>query len=394
MRRVALVTYHCPPVLNAESILVWKTLRSLSREHAVTVFTCPIGRAGTDSGMVIPENVRVVREPDLQFANHFLDRASNRAMGMVFDEKYPWSQLAELRVAHDEFDVIYSRSQPGASHILALRLKKLLGIPWVAQLSDPWASNPYHSSHTKIRSRIDAHYERRVVNECDKLIFPTVEIQRLYEKQYPDIDFAAKSIVLPHHTSAELYTIQPSTVSFLPNKLNLAYFGDFYGRRSPEPLIRAVNQLCDRRPEVADRFLIHFVGNVESKFAPLVDSCRVPIRRDKMGVLENLNAMTKADILLLIDAPNDSGETPFFPSKLVDYLGAKRPILGITELSGTAPDILRSYGYPVIRPDDVDGIAARLEAWMDSPPETSAKSIDEFTTDVVVGRLTELLEQA
>ncbi len=394
MRRVALVTYHCPPVLNAESILVWKTLRRLSSQHAVTVFTSPIGRGGIDSAMAIPENVRVVREPDVQFSSRFLDRASNKAIGMLVDEKFPWSQLAELRVAHDEFDVIYSRSQPGASHILALRLKRLLNVPWVAQLSDPWASNPYHSSHTKFRSRVDAHYEARVVTECDRLIFPTVEIERLYERQYPSIDIRAKSVVLPHHTSTDLYTLQSAPISYSPNKLNLAYFGDFYGSRSPEPLIRAVNEICDKRPEVADKLLIHFVGNVESKFQPLVDSCRVPIRRGKVGYVESLNAMMNADILLLIDAPNPSGETPFFPSKLIDYLGARRPILGITELSGTAPNILRSYGYPVIRPEDVDGIREQLEAWMESPPTTSAKPIDDFLTDVVVDGLSDILEQA
>lgn len=391
MKRVALVSYHCPPVLNAESILVWKTLRELSKHHQVTVLTTEPGYQRIDPVLEIPPGIQVVRAKEPQFRQPFWNRAVNKAVGWVADEKILWAMSAARRFSTPTFDVLYSRSQPGASHIVALRLKQTLGVPWIAQFSDPWASNPYHANHTKLRAWQDARVESQVVRTADWLVFPTIELQHIYAAQYPNVDIATKSRVLPHHTSADLYEKQSALLKLEPDCINLAYFGDFYGERSPEPLIQACQQLCQRRSDLARRLVLHFIGNIEAKFVPLLKHCPMRIVTGKMGYFESLNAMTKADGLILLDAPNPEGKTPFLPSKLIDYLGARRPILGITELVGTAPDILRSYGYPVIRPVDVAGIAEQLETWVDGKPMPSMQSIESFSTATVIGYLAELL---
>ena len=82
----------------------------------------------------------------------------------------------------------------------------------------------------------------------------------------------------------------------------------------------------------------------------------------------SLRLMPQADALLLIDAA--LSESPFFPSKLADYLGAGRPILGLTP-DGTAADLLRAYGAPVAHPDDqgavIDCLCALL--WLRPHPD-------------------------
>ena len=45
-------------------------------------------------------------------------------------------------------------------------------------------------------------------------------------------------------------------------------------------------------------------------------------------------------MLLVIDAPAD--ESLFLPSKLIDYLPARKPILGLTPARGASADLIRA----------------------------------------------------
>jgi len=68
-----------------------------------------------------------------------------------------------------------------------------------------------------------------------------------------------------------------------------------------------------------------------------------------------------ADVLLTIDAGSD-GASLFLPSKLVEYLPLRKPILGLTPLQGPTADLLRRLAYPVVAPGDVDGLVTVLSA--------------------------------
>jgi hypothetical protein len=100
------------------------------------------------------------------------------------------------------------------------------------------------------------------------------------------------------------------------------------------------------------------VGNIETKYRKAINEMKLEGIVSCKGVvsyLESLKYMVKSDLLLLIDAPSEE-ENLFFPSKLADYIGSGRPILGITPKRGASADILRDLGYPVVDPKDIEGI--------------------------------------
>lgn len=67
--------------------------------------------------------------------------------------------------------------------------------------------------------------------------------------------------------------------------------------------------------------------------------------------------MVDSDGLLIMDAPADL--SVFLPSKLIDYIGAARPILGITP-PGTSSDLIRKIGGWVAHPSRTDEIITKL----------------------------------
>jgi glycosyltransferase involved in cell wall biosynthesis len=145
-------------------------------------------------------------------------------------------------------------------------------------------------------------------------------------------------------------------------KLRLLHAGSFYGMRSPLPLLEGLRRCGDPGP-LSEKLEMVFVGDVPERYRQWVDShglSNIVAFRRAVTYVESLGEAARADVLVLVDAPTD-GPSPFLPSKLVDYLMFRKPVLGITPLDGASADVLRRLGYPIASPDDPDAVASAIE---------------------------------
>ena len=72
---------------------------------------------------------------------------------------------------------------------------------------------------------------------------------------------------------------------------------------------------------------------------------------------QSLYKMKTADFLLVIDAPFN--HSVFFPSKLVDYIGSAKKVIGITP-NGTAKKIIKKLGGYTLAYNDKKKLARQL----------------------------------
>ncbi|HEU4963546.1 MAG TPA: glycosyltransferase [Bacilli bacterium] len=397
-----MISYLAPPQLNAESILVAKTLKFLAQSFTIDLLTAGEEPDFKQDPFLLEEMgaaVNVLRVPNPKPKSRVMRKLYREVMGRVSMLDNPlWLRgaIKQIDELTGSYDVLYSRSQPGASHVAALHAKKKFNRPWIAQFSDPWVHNPYHPYHGK-RKDVLAAYEREVVQRADHLIFPTVEMRDLYADVYPDLDVIGRSTVLPHHFDEALYQGEATGDR---EKVTMSDIGDFYGIRSPEPLLKGLTLLNERRPELVARLDLQVVGNVEGKFHPLLEDAQkrlgLSVRRvGQVPYRRSLELMAETDLLLLIDAPSDVNL--FLSSKLIDYIGARRPILGITSTKGTAGRLLSEWGWRVHHPDDVAGIADALEAYLGDleakQAQARALDVDRFRSEQVVAESVRLFEQ-
>ncbi|MDB5085094.1 MAG: hypothetical protein JWN30_1980 [Bacilli bacterium] len=404
MDRIALITYHAPPLLSAESILVGKAVHRLADLMKIDLIT-----ARDDPDFREDEALeRLISHPNITRFSYPVHRPSNKIIRRMMDRSssklgreihQSWMKLVLSK--HDwnrEYQLIYSRSQPGASHLVALEVKYRLEIPWVASFSDPWAYNPYHLGNTNVRRQ-----EKTVVQGADALIFPTAEILKLMTTHYEHLKLEEKAHIIPHCFDAELYPEQTDRTAGgrTDDKLiKIAYIGDFYGLRSPKPLCDALLEIEHRAPEIAQTICLQIVGNVESKFTPLLQQFRGAWsgQLDLVGqvpYLQSLDYMSSAAILVLVDAPGTVNL--FLPSKLIDYFGAKRPIVGITPLAGTTANLLQDYQHQVKAPEDVMGITDALlqvvANYSEEQRRVEGLDYDRFTAREIADNLHELFTQ-
>jgi glycosyltransferase involved in cell wall biosynthesis len=257
-----------------------------------------------------------------------------------------------------QFSLIISFATPWASHVVGRALSRASGLPWVAHFSDPWSDSPYFHGGPFSRWLLD-RLQAQVIREADLVVFVTERTRELVMRKHPP-KWQRKARVIPPGYDAELLSVEAAREP--PARLRLVHAGAFYEPRTPESVLKALATLNLRKP-LRDRLEVIFIGPKEQRYECM--AARLGLREivqfaGPAPYLETLRASAEAHVCVVIDAPTDV-ESVFLPSKIVDYLMLRKPILGVTPLRGESADLLRQVGCLPVAPDDVSGIADAID---------------------------------
>ena len=210
-------------------------------------------------------------------------------------------------------------------------------------------------------------------------------------------DLINKTYVTPHSYDLSLYS---SNTKGLSDKLKISYFGNFYGPRNPMNFLKALEEIHSRDKNFFNNILFQFigkwVGNENWNFGELNLPKNLVSTEKSITYRESLKRMLEADMLLILDAPFDI--SVFFPSKLVDYIGAQKPILAITP-EGSCADIVREVGGLVYSPNTLESIRNGVEEAISflrtKEPLATFKKIDmsHFSNEFVSKQYQILIDQ-
>jgi glycosyltransferase involved in cell wall biosynthesis len=371
MKKVLFVSYSFPPLGDPESYLVAKCFKYLPRyswePHIVCVDETTAWKVRIDSSAMklLPPNLSVTRVKSFEYNSVMLALAMLvsylPALFILPDMKIGWywpayeKSLSLLR--SEQFALIHSWAMPVTSNLVGLRLKKETGLPWVAHFSDPWVDNPY-LHFGKLTYSLNARLERAVIENADAIVFVSEETRELVMKKYSS-EIKSKSLVIPHCFDPEL--IPPPSPKG-DSRLIFIYTGSFYGPRSPLPLFKALGNILAEQPDIHNYLHVQIVGNLPKVYQNAVLELGIEKIVSVVGsvpFLDCLRYIRDADVPLVIDA---SSETPsiFLPSKLIDYIPFKKPLLGITPLEGASASLIRRLRGLVVSPQDIAGIEDRI----------------------------------
>src|SRR6476646_1828366 len=150
----------------------------------------------------------------------------------------------------EQFDVIFSSSYPMTGHLIARKLSREAGLPWVAEYRDPWSErllreHPYR--------RVGEALERAIARDAAAVLMPSAA----WAEHYGAVWETAVG-VLPNGHDGEL----PGRTQ--PAHPTLAYVGSYYpGESNLTAVWRALERM--RRDGEAELPRFRFVGNVPSQ---------------------------------------------------------------------------------------------------------------------------------
>lgn len=283
---------------------------------------------------------------------------------MIPDTKLGWllpaAALGRRLIAEYRPELIFSSSPPETAHLVAGRLSRVSGLPWVADLRDGWLFEPPNPATRRgaLRCRLEARLERNMVMHARALVTATAPIAEDLRLRY-GLGIEQTRIVANGYDRAEYVGLarqrQPDG-TFL-----LAYTGSLSSSRqgtSPDSFFIAVANLLRINPTIPLRVRVIGETRPEEKAAAaalgLTDHVTFlpPVSRR-----EAHQHQLDADALLLITAP---GQRSVATLKLFDYIGSGVPILALAH-DNVAAEIVESYGLGITAAsDDPTMIAAAL----------------------------------
>lgn len=251
------------------------------------------------------------------------------------------------------FDLIYSTGGAVAAHLAAHRLQQELGIPWLAEVHDPFV-HPGTVPRSR-RERFFAGVETLICQHAQVVIWFTQQALDSARRRNPVLGERGH-VMLPGVDSP--FT-GPLPVYSPGSKLVMGHFGSLSATRTLKPLMHAWHWLEQHAPQVSRDLELHiFGGTLDDTSTQLAAQWGLSNRIRPFGRIETdpttgesgrsqvLRRMRQCDVLLLVHGEDAICEE-YIPSKVYEYLWMQRPILATVHDNPQMADILRGQGHRV-----------------------------------------------
>lgn len=264
------------------------------------------------------------------------------------DEKQGWvpfaflSGLRMLRRHHPK--CIYSSGPPWTTHIIALMLHTVTGVPWVADFRDPWSvtyGKPPCST-SRISERIEAKLQDLTYRKAAAVIANTVPASERLLAFRPYLE-GKTFTVMNGFDSSEVSGIQDIKPPQGP-PYRLVHAGTLFPGRDPGPFLAAFESLVKDGTIPPGHVHLEFLGVTEVE---IQDTLRLMQRLSCGGHLTEAGLVSRPDCLKRMRQAHglllfDMAKPTQVAAKLFDYLLAKRPILDVTYPGSPSSDIIIS----------------------------------------------------
>ena len=371
--RLLVITYYWPPSGGAGVQRCLKFVKHLpALGIAPTVLTVDPAQATypvLDESLLaeVPASVRVIHTPTSEpfesykkltgkavpyggFANEGrpgpLQQVLRFVRGNLFipDPRRGWNRhalraVAQLLADDEQFDAVLTSSPPHSTQLIGLELQRRYGLPWLADLRDPWADIYYAKDlhRTALATWLDTRYERQVLAQANAVLVTSPETKRLFLSKNPGLP-AAKIHVLPNGYDEDDFR-QPSSPP--ADAFRITHTGTITELYHIDNLLRALAECRQRYPTLP--LQLRFVGQVSAQLRQQVAAAGLGDCTEFLPFVphqESVAYLLQASVLLMAipDVPRNLG---ILPGKVFEYLAAGKPILCVGPAGSDADQLLR-----------------------------------------------------
>jgi hypothetical protein len=268
-------------------------------------------------------------------------------------------KLAKELHSKTSFDVVYSRSLPMVAHIAGYWISKSIRRPWVANINDPWDYHLFPNGKFRNVSLIEGWFSKywlhKTLKMANLITYPCDRLRNFTESL---VGKEAKSEIIPHIGYTCSDQEQPGCFYLVhAGKLGV---NDLTGR-STRALLRglAIFLKLEKAARQVTKFVL--VGPKDNETEALVEKLDLGSVVNSIGRVnyeESIRHIGSATICVLVEA--DSSEGIYLPSKLADYIVAKKPVLALSPSVGVISDMAQNGGIIRVSPNDETAIAEAL----------------------------------
>lgn len=401
MKKILFVAYHFPPAGGGgvqRSLKFVKYLPESGYLPIVLTIEAPDDRRWTpkDQALLdeVPAGVEIHRVsiPDEVHVPGKLERAARELVGMRSRFGRSWMERVietGTRIVEEEKpDLIFVTMSPFDGADACAEISRRTGVPWVADLRDPWALDEFQLHRTRWHRELEKSQMAKSLESAALIIMNTPEAARRVKEQLPRLR-ANQVVSLTNGYDADDFAGEVEPIG--GGKFNIVHSGYFHaesglverarqrqyrllGRtipgverlpRSHYYLLQAMEQWLEESPGILDEVRMHCVGVLSKSDQALIDASPAKPLFVCSGYLshaECLRFVRGADLLFLPMHKMPPGmKAGLVPGKTYEYMAAGRPVLA-TLPESDARDFLAQAGSGLFaEPGDVPGLLLALK---------------------------------
>ena len=435
MKRVLIISYYWPPT-GGSGVQRWvKFTKYLPSEGWQPVIYTPENpeQLAIDESLAaeIPETVEVVKtrilEPYelykklLRKSGHskeavevnpvnaqnksFLQKVAMWVRGNLFrpDPRCLWIRpsvkFLKKYLEEHPVDLIVSTGPPQSMHMIALKLARQTGLPWIADFRDPWTKIFYfkHLSMTRATERWHHKMERKVLDEATAVVAVSPLVQQ---------EFQAMT-----QTPVELITNGFDECDFAAEKCTEAYGGPekpfvithtglFAADGNPTVLWEVLAEKCKVCDEFRKLLRINLIGKTDEQIIKAICDAGLEDNLNNLGYQPHAKAIEeqRQASLLILPLRKEPEYKAVLPGKLFEYLASWRPVLGIGQPDGAMSMILNNTKTGLVLDwEDKKSIARYIDLCWDKHLKgcltVENADISQFTRRNLTRRMAELFDK-
>jgi glycosyltransferase involved in cell wall biosynthesis len=406
MRRILFIAYHFPPVGGGAVQRHVGFARHLGRfGYTPVVVTGPGGGdhywapADEQLGDTIEGGVEVHRVPGPTPPP--IGRLRGR-FDRLLDRRGPWLDWwiegaieVGARVGRT-CDLVYASLEPYRTAEAASEISRLTGLPWVADLQDPWALDEMRTSMSALHHANDLRAMHRGLSSAAAIVMNVPEAAKRVRRRFPDLADRVTPAITNGFEGEDFVGDPPPRdddvfrvvhTGYLHTELGLRHrerrrlrrmIGGSYCdvdilTRSHYFLRQAIDRLIESDPGMAGSIEVHLAGvlnDADRAVAEGADYFRTPGYLPHGSTVELIRS---ADLLFLPMQELASGERAgLTPGKTYEYVASGRPILAAVP-PGDARELLVAAGTgKICSPSDVAAMTSilreQVEKWRRREP--------------------------
>jgi glycosyltransferase involved in cell wall biosynthesis len=257
-------------------------------------------------------------------------------------------------VKRERIDAVVTTSPPVSMNLIGAAVKRLTGIPWVADLRDAilWnADRRFDRAAVQAKEKALERVVRLVARNADAVVAVSETIADEVRRFEP----AGEVRVIPNGCDFDDF----AGLEYTPGeRFRVTHAGSFFGKRNPRPFLSALAS------SGLENVVARFAGGLRAADEEWARGLGLGDRLELLEYVPHRRALelerdSEANLLLL---PEAAGRGAVVPSgKIFEYLAAERPILAAVPPDGAAAKLVRETGAGiVVAPEDEKGIREAL----------------------------------
>ncbi len=287
-------------------------------------------------------------------------------------------------------DAVISTGPPHSMHLIALELKRSMGIKWIADFRDPWTNIDFYRDLmlSPGADRRHRQMEQDVLKEADL----TLTIGYTMTREMEALGAKRVETVTNGYDEDDF----PETEVKVDEEFSIAHIGTFSPSRNHPMFWKTLSELKSENSEFAGKLKIRTLGAVDHSVRSSINEHGLTGNWEEIEYVphEEVLHYQRCSRVLLVCINNTPNATGILPGKFFEYLASGRPILAIGPKESDIGKVLHeTKAGMIVEPNDVEGMRESLlylfKDGTDFKPDQDA--INQFSRKRLTERLVGLM---